>query len=348
MARDGTVVPGYDEAPVVAHMKGREIAIAVDLGLGKGAATAWTCDLTHGYIDINGSLQELVPIHADPSARAASSLRAAHHRAPAAASAAAGRRRGHPPPGQRLGGGAHARRLPFPYPRDLADEWIASTPRSCEAGTGYHLAITGQEDGPEMLIGCVGLRLDLTPRVGNLGYWVGRRFWGHGVASEAVDALARWALANLDLDRLEAHVAADNPASAAVLRRAGFREAGRGEEAFLARGGEHPVLRFEATRDDLFGQWTPAAAAGRRRQAARAGRRLRADRRGRPRAAGPAAGRQEDGRAVGVPRRQAGARRDAGGRPDPRAAGGAGHRRRRKLPGRRSPSPRTPTTGSTC
>ena len=55
MARDGTVVDGYDEGPVVAHMKGREIEIAVDLGLGRGRATAWTCDLTHGYIDINGS-----------------------------------------------------------------------------------------------------------------------------------------------------------------------------------------------------------------------------------------------------------------------------------------------------
>ncbi|HEY0420434.1 MAG TPA: bifunctional glutamate N-acetyltransferase/amino-acid acetyltransferase ArgJ [Acetobacteraceae bacterium] len=55
MARDGGVVPGYDEAPVVAHMKGREVEIAVDLGLGRGRATAWTCDLTHGYIDINGS-----------------------------------------------------------------------------------------------------------------------------------------------------------------------------------------------------------------------------------------------------------------------------------------------------
>ena len=55
MAREGTVVPGYDEAPVVAHMKGHEIEIAVDLGLGNGHATAWTCDLTHAYIDINGS-----------------------------------------------------------------------------------------------------------------------------------------------------------------------------------------------------------------------------------------------------------------------------------------------------
>jgi len=55
MARHGTVVPGYDEAPVVAHMRGRDIEIAIDLGLGAGRDTAWTCDLTHGYIDINGS-----------------------------------------------------------------------------------------------------------------------------------------------------------------------------------------------------------------------------------------------------------------------------------------------------
>ena len=55
MARDGGVVDGDDETPVVAHMKGREVEITVDIGLGRGKATVWTCDLTHGYIDINGS-----------------------------------------------------------------------------------------------------------------------------------------------------------------------------------------------------------------------------------------------------------------------------------------------------
>jgi glutamate N-acetyltransferase/amino-acid N-acetyltransferase len=55
MARDGTVVPDYDETPVVAHMKGSEVEVAIDIGLGRGKATVWTCDLTHGYIDINGS-----------------------------------------------------------------------------------------------------------------------------------------------------------------------------------------------------------------------------------------------------------------------------------------------------
>lgn len=52
-ARDGLPVDDYDEAPVAAHLKGEDIDIAVDLGLGDGRATVWTCDLTHGYIAIN-------------------------------------------------------------------------------------------------------------------------------------------------------------------------------------------------------------------------------------------------------------------------------------------------------
>lgn len=55
ITRDGGPVEGYDEAPVVAHMKGQNIVIEVDVGIGSGAATVWTCDLTHGYININGS-----------------------------------------------------------------------------------------------------------------------------------------------------------------------------------------------------------------------------------------------------------------------------------------------------
>ena len=52
-AREGQPLADYDEAPVAAHLKGREIDIQVDLGLGDGHATVWTCDLTHGYISIN-------------------------------------------------------------------------------------------------------------------------------------------------------------------------------------------------------------------------------------------------------------------------------------------------------
>ena len=53
VAANGLAVADYDEAPVAAHLKGDEIDIGVDLGLGSGRATIWTCDLTHGYISIN-------------------------------------------------------------------------------------------------------------------------------------------------------------------------------------------------------------------------------------------------------------------------------------------------------
>ena len=53
VAENGWVAPGYSEAAGAAYMKNDELIIHADLGLGTGAATVWTCDLTHGYITIN-------------------------------------------------------------------------------------------------------------------------------------------------------------------------------------------------------------------------------------------------------------------------------------------------------
>jgi len=53
VAEAGERAPGYDERRLASYMKGREIAIRVDVGLGGGRATVWTGDLTHGYISIN-------------------------------------------------------------------------------------------------------------------------------------------------------------------------------------------------------------------------------------------------------------------------------------------------------
>lgn len=53
ITQNGQVVEGYDESPVAAHMKGQYVDIEVGLGLGDGRATVYTCDLTHGYIEIN-------------------------------------------------------------------------------------------------------------------------------------------------------------------------------------------------------------------------------------------------------------------------------------------------------
>ena len=54
VAENGWVSPNYNEQAASEYMKGQSLSISVDFGIGSGAATVWTCDLTHGYITING------------------------------------------------------------------------------------------------------------------------------------------------------------------------------------------------------------------------------------------------------------------------------------------------------
>ncbi len=142
-------------------------------------------------------------------------------------------------------------RVPFPYPRDLADEWISSTWPRIAAGDAWDLAIVGEEKGQEVLVGCIGLTMHRGTREAELGYWVGRKSWGHGVAPEAAARLLNWAFANLALDSVVASALHDNDRSCGVLRRLGFRETGQGMREFLCRGGPMPVRLFAGNREQL-------------------------------------------------------------------------------------------------
>jgi glutamate N-acetyltransferase/amino-acid N-acetyltransferase len=55
VAEKGERAPGYNEQIATKAVSGQEVAISVDVGIGKGRARVWTCDLTEGYIRINGS-----------------------------------------------------------------------------------------------------------------------------------------------------------------------------------------------------------------------------------------------------------------------------------------------------
>ncbi|GAO00879.1 MULTISPECIES: 8-oxo-dGTP diphosphatase MutT [Komagataeibacter] len=146
-------------------------------------------------------------------------------------------------------------RVPFPYSLALTEEWIAATIEQSRRGEAYHFAITcPSSDAPDSLIGCIGLRINATDRSCSLGYWVGRAHWNRKVATTTAGRLARWALANLPVERLTASAAHDNHASIAVLRRIGFRENGTGSQEFVSRGGEYPVRLFEARHADLSGE----------------------------------------------------------------------------------------------
>jgi len=133
---------------------------------------------------------------------------------------------------------------PFPYSSALATDWITAAATDRIAGRAEQFAVTETASGE--LLGCVGLRLSKDRKSAELGYWVGRAFWGQGFAVEAARRLTEWAFAAFSIARVTATVAADNDASAAVLRRLGFTQSGKGAQLFLCRPGQKLPVHFYA------------------------------------------------------------------------------------------------------
>ncbi|EHH69196.1 bifunctional GNAT family N-acetyltransferase/(deoxy)nucleoside triphosphate pyrophosphohydrolase [Gluconobacter morbifer] len=141
-------------------------------------------------------------------------------------------------------------RLPFPYPRPLAEQWIASTRDSSLHGSAHHFAIT--KEGK--LLGAVGVVLSDDRRSGSLGYWLASAHWGQGVTTQVAGRVMDWALTVLKLEKLTADVAEDNPASASVLRKLGFQQTGSSRRRFVSRGHDCPVVLYELTRKAFMEQ----------------------------------------------------------------------------------------------
>jgi 8-oxo-dGTP diphosphatase len=135
---------------------------------------------------------------------------------------------------------------PFPYLAEQARDWIAQAAADRAAGRAEQFAIVEAASG--VLIGCAGVRV--TGGVAELGYWLGRPFWGQGYGLEATRRLTEWVFATQPVDRLTAMVAADNDGSIAILGKLGFRAAGKGTKIFTCRPGQKlPVKFFELARD---------------------------------------------------------------------------------------------------
>ena len=109
--------------------------------------------------------------------------------------------------------------IPHPYPRGAAAAWIASHEADRERGAQYHYAIA-TADGAT-LVGAIALR-PVADAHGNVGYWIGRPYWGHGYATAATMAITALAFGYLDCETLSAWYLERNPASGRVLAKCGF------------------------------------------------------------------------------------------------------------------------------
>ncbi|HEY2969355.1 MAG TPA: GNAT family N-acetyltransferase [Casimicrobiaceae bacterium] len=109
--------------------------------------------------------------------------------------------------------------IPHPYPDGAADAWIAGQAREQAAGREYTYAVTSSDDG--VLVGAIGLRPVATEHE-NLGFWIGRPYWGRGYATAAARAVIALAFGLLDIDSLAASHLKRNPASGRVMEKCGM------------------------------------------------------------------------------------------------------------------------------
>jgi len=114
--------------------------------------------------------------------------------------------------------------LPYPYTLQHAQEWFAIQPDQIENGTEYPLAIVSKE--VYEIIGTITLRIDKTNHKGELGYWIGREFWGRGFATESINSLIEYGFNYLNLNKIWAAVVASNMSSSRVLERNGLQQEG--------------------------------------------------------------------------------------------------------------------------
>lgn len=134
-------------------------------------------------------------------------------------------------------------RIPHPYSLVDADQWIASI--------GTDEFVRGVERDGE-LIGAVGY-IEGSVEQAEIGYWIGRPFWGNGYATEAAQALVDYCFDEAGFRRLTAGHFADNPASARIIAKLGFRRIGIGAQWCEARKSEVPTVRY-ARRRPLIGR----------------------------------------------------------------------------------------------
>lgn len=146
-------------------------------------------------------------------------------------------------------------RVPWPYAEQDARDWLA-TPRTA---TDICLLILAHDAPAPRLIGAISLE-DAAGTPPELGYWLTPSAWARGYATEAGQAVLQMARHARGLKRLRARHFIDNPASARVLGKLGFRETGRTATFSRARGREVASVTMACDLSDGPANAMPLAA----------------------------------------------------------------------------------------
>jgi [ribosomal protein S5]-alanine N-acetyltransferase len=134
---------------------------------------------------------------------------------------------------------------PYPYGLTDAHEYVTRATAARARGEGFVFSVLYKAD--EAFLGACGLHLH--EGIFELGYWIGKPYWGMGVATEAAGKVVSFAFNSLKAEELTAGWFQDNPASGRVLEKLGFVATGTKLHPCRARGGVFASNRMALTRE---------------------------------------------------------------------------------------------------
>ena len=132
--------------------------------------------------------------------------------------------------------------IPHPYEDGMAEAWIRTHRPGFERGESAVFAVTVR--ATDDLLGAIGLTVVTAHDRAELGYWIGKPFWGRGYATEAAAAVLAYAFDVLGLNRVHATHLTRNPASGRVMQKIGMTHEGRSRDHFKKWGVFEDVERY--------------------------------------------------------------------------------------------------------
>lgn len=141
--------------------------------------------------------------------------------------------------------------IPHPYPDGAAEAWIGLHDKQA-AENHYTWAVVLRASGE--LIGCVGIGEDKPHQRGELGYWIGRPYWGQGYCTEAARPVVAFAFARMGLNKVTSRHFATNPASGRVMQKLGMICEGTQRQHFCKWGELLDMVNYGLLRRDYEGR----------------------------------------------------------------------------------------------
>ncbi|SEO24981.1 GNAT family N-acetyltransferase [Paenibacillus sp. OV219] len=141
--------------------------------------------------------------------------------------------------------------LPHPYPDGAAQMWIDFRTDAARHGHGYTFAIVHKEF--HTLMGCISLNMTSEHKRGEIGYWLGQSFWGNGYTTEALIQILQFGFKTIKLNRIWGAAMTKNPASSAVMLKAGLKHEGLFKQHIRKWDQFEDIHYYGLTSEDYFG-----------------------------------------------------------------------------------------------